>query len=157
MVNGRAIYQNQQSTWGTKCPVRSRTGTSWEPSPTDIGLIFQKFICKHKLRQYRTINGWRLCRTSACRFSVISHKNLLTYASMPAKFLCNLTKNLTAHLHDNNCAVLPYLYSYHNCWPNQLCQPNNPEKAPDLLFQTQRYCHHHRKGLYQPYKNSSEK
>ena len=40
-------------------------------------------------------------------FPVISHKNLLTYASMPASFLCNLTKNLTAHLHDNNCAVLP--------------------------------------------------
>ncbi|MGN0614340.1 MAG: hypothetical protein ACI4JB_10645 [Porcipelethomonas sp.] len=60
-----------------------------------------------RLRQHRTINGCRLCRTSACRFSVISHKNFLTYASMPAKFLCNLAKNLTSHLHDNNYAVLP--------------------------------------------------
>ena len=33
-----------------------------------------------ELRQHRTISGYRLCRTSACRFSVISHKNLLTYA-----------------------------------------------------------------------------
>ena len=59
------------------------------------------------LRQHRTISSYRFCRTSACRFSVISHKNLLTYASMPASFLCNLSKKLTAHLHDNNCAVLP--------------------------------------------------
>ncbi len=32
----------------------------------------------------------------------------LGYVSMPAKFLCNLTKNLTAHLTHNLCAVLPY-------------------------------------------------
>ena len=34
-------------------------------------------------------------------------KTSCPYGSMPASFLCNLTKNLTAHLHDNNCAVLP--------------------------------------------------
>jgi len=33
--------------------------------------------------------------------------NFLTYISMPAKFLHNLPKNLTAHLHHNLCAVLP--------------------------------------------------
>ncbi len=59
------------------------------------------------LRQHRTISSYRFCRTSACRFSVISHKNFLTYASMPANFLCNLPKNLTAHLYDNDYAVLP--------------------------------------------------
>ena len=38
----------------------------------------------------------RLSTHLACIFSVISHINFLTYDSMPAKFLCNLTKNLTA-------------------------------------------------------------
>ncbi|MCM1269289.1 MAG: hypothetical protein NC247_01500, partial [Ruminococcus flavefaciens] len=42
-------------------------------------------------------------------FSVISHKNFLPYDSMPASFLCNLTKNLTAHLPHNLCAVLPII------------------------------------------------
>jgi hypothetical protein len=31
----------------------------------------------------------------------------LTYASKPAPFLANLTKNLTSHLYNNFCAVLP--------------------------------------------------
>ncbi|MBP3243409.1 MAG: hypothetical protein J6L99_06095, partial [Ruminococcus sp.] len=45
--------------------------------------------------------------TSACIFSGILHTNFLTYVSMPAKFMHNLPKNLTAHLHHNLCAVLP--------------------------------------------------
>ena len=40
-------------------------------------------------------------------FSGILHTNSLTYVSMPAKFMHNLPKNLTAHLHHNLCAVLP--------------------------------------------------
>ena len=46
------------------------------------------------IRQHRTISGWRLCRTATCSFSAISRKKLLTYDSMPASFLRNLTKNL---------------------------------------------------------------
>ena len=40
----------------------------------------------------------RLDAHSACIFSAIRHKNSLTYDSMPAEFLCILTKNLTSHL-----------------------------------------------------------
>ena len=57
--------------------------------------------------QYRTINGYRLCRTLACIFSAILHKFRLTGAGLPALNLYNLTKNLTAQSHDNNYAVLP--------------------------------------------------
>ena len=49
------------------------------------------------------------CTESACIFSAILHINPLTYASMPAEFLHNLTKNLTAHLQHNLCTVLPFL------------------------------------------------
>ena len=59
------------------------------------------------LRQHRTKTAWKLCTSSACRFSVILHKISLTYASMPASILYNLTKNLTSHLTHNLCAVLP--------------------------------------------------
>ena len=59
------------------------------------------------LRQHRTTTGYRLCRTSACRFSVILLKTSLKYDSIPASVLSNLTKNLTTHLYDNGCAVLP--------------------------------------------------
>ncbi len=58
-------------------------------------------------RQHRTINGYRLCRTLACVFSVILHKFCLTGVSLPTLNLYNLTKNLTAQSHDNNYAVLP--------------------------------------------------
>ena len=37
----------------------------------------------------------------------LADKNPLTYDSMPAEFLCDLTKNLTTHLTHNLCAVLP--------------------------------------------------
>ena len=49
----------------------------------------------------------KACTQSACIFSVILHRNFLTGASLPAKFLYNLTKNLTAHLTHKLCAVLP--------------------------------------------------
>ena len=42
-------------------------------------------------------------------FSVISHKFSLQYDSIAALNLCNLPKNLTAHLPHNLCAVLPIL------------------------------------------------
>jgi len=58
-------------------------------------------------RQYRTINGYRLCRTLVCIFPVILHKFRLTGASLSALNLYNLTKNLTAQSHDNNYVVLP--------------------------------------------------
>ena len=60
------------------------------------------------LRQHRTITAWRLRVCLARPFSVIAHKNSLIYDSIPASFLCTLTKNLlrnTAHI---NCAVLPW-------------------------------------------------
>ena len=47
--------------------------------------------------QYRTINGYRLCRTLACIFSVILHKFCLTGVSLPALNLYNLTKNLLSN------------------------------------------------------------
>lgn len=62
---------------------------------------------KNGIRQYRTKPACRLCTQSACRFFGISHKNPLTYDSMPAEFLCNLPKNLTTHLTHKLCAVLP--------------------------------------------------
>ncbi|MGN0691174.1 MAG: hypothetical protein ACI4K7_02380, partial [Oscillospiraceae bacterium] len=44
-------------------------------------------------------------------FRHIAHKfsarRLMTGASLPAKFLYNLTKNLTAHLAHKLCAMLP--------------------------------------------------
>ena len=49
-------------------------------------------------RQHRTKPACRLCAASADDFSVISHRNSLQYASIPASFLCNLTKKLLAHL-----------------------------------------------------------
>ena len=49
----------------------------------------------------------RLCTESADIFSIILHRNSLTYDSMPAEFLYNLTKNLSAHLQHKLCAVLP--------------------------------------------------
>ena len=49
-------------------------------------------------RQHHTKPACRLCAASADEFSVISHRNSLQYASIPASFLCNLTKNLLAHL-----------------------------------------------------------
>jgi len=80
--------------------------------PFNMGILsyytdFTAFFKPDLLRQHRTKPAWRLCTPSACRFSVISHKNPLTYGSMPAEFLCNLTKNLTTHLTHNLCAVLP--------------------------------------------------
>ena len=59
------------------------------------------------IRHHRTINGLRLCRALACIFSVILHKFRLKGDSLPALNLYNLTKNLTARLHDNNYAVKP--------------------------------------------------
>ena len=59
------------------------------------------------LRQHRTKPACWLCAASADEFSVISHRSSLQYASIPASFLCNLTKNLLAHLPHILCAVLP--------------------------------------------------
>jgi len=39
----------------------------------------------------------------------------LTGDSLPAKFWYNLTKNLTAHLYDNPCAVLPKVAHHKLC------------------------------------------
>ena len=47
--------------------------------------------------------------------------NPLTYVSMPAEFLYNLTKNLTAHLQHNLCAVLPIEFLRNS---NAACQIN---------------------------------
>ena len=65
------------------------------------------YLSRSPLRQHRTKPACRLCAASADEFSVISHRNSLQYASIPASFLCNLTKNLLAHLPHILCAVLP--------------------------------------------------
>ena len=67
------------------------------------------YLSRSPLRQHRTKPACRLCAASADEFSVISHRNSLQYASIPASFLCNLTKNLLAHLPHILCAVLPLL------------------------------------------------
>ncbi|WP_028508892.1 NAD(P)H-dependent oxidoreductase [Ruminococcus sp. NK3A76] len=59
------------------------------------------------LGQHRTTNGGYLCTPSTCKFSVILPKFTLKYVSIPAANLANLTKNLTACLTYNGCAVLP--------------------------------------------------
>ena len=61
------------------------------------------------LRQYCTKSVWRLCTPSACKFSIIFHKNAREYIKYSLRFLFHLTKNLTTHLSHNLCAVLPYL------------------------------------------------
>ena len=68
--------------------------------PTGQGWLYQG--------RHRTKHAWRLCTASADEFSVISHKNSLKYDSIPASFLCNLMKNLLAHLLHNLCVVSPW-------------------------------------------------
>ncbi|ERJ89235.1 hypothetical protein RUMCAL_02990 [Ruminococcus callidus ATCC 27760] len=58
------------------------------------------------LWQYRTKSIWRLCTPSACKFSVIFHKNAREYIKYSLCFLLHLTENLTTHLSHNLCAVL---------------------------------------------------
>ena len=65
------------------------------------------FAATQQLRQYRTKSAWRLCTPSACKFSVIFHKNAREYIKYSLRFLFHLTKNLTTHLSHNLCAVLP--------------------------------------------------
>ena len=61
------------------------------------------------IRQYRTKSVWRLCTPSACKFFVIFHKNAREYIKYSLRFLFHLTKNLTTHLSNNLCAVLPLI------------------------------------------------
>ncbi|ERJ97176.1 hypothetical protein RUMCAL_00449 [Ruminococcus callidus ATCC 27760] len=62
------------------------------------------------LWQHRTKSVWRLCTPSACKFSLIFHKNAREYIKYSLRFLFHLTKNLTTHLSHNLCAVLPCIY-----------------------------------------------
>ena len=71
-----------------------------------IGTQYCKAVCSY-LRQYRTIRGSCLDGTSACIFSVIRHKNSSQRGDYAREFLFRLTKNLSAHLYHQNCAVLP--------------------------------------------------
>ena len=57
--------------------------------------------------QHRAKPALRLGGTSTCIFSAILHRNSLLGVSPAASFLYNLTKNLTAYLHHQLCAVLP--------------------------------------------------
>jgi hypothetical protein len=59
--------------------------------------------------RYRTKSVWRLCTPSACKFSVIFHKNAREYIQYSLRFLFHLTINLTTHLSHNLCAVLPLI------------------------------------------------
>ena len=80
-------------------------------------------------RQHRTKPACRLCAASADDFSVISHRNSLQYASIPASFLCNLTKKLLAHLPHNLCVVSPC-----NCK-----RPLHQKDSGVCVFQPHRY------------------
>ncbi len=71
-----------------------------------LNAILKYYKCEYYV-QHRTKRALRLCTSSACIFPVILHRNSLTYDSMSASFLYNLTKNLTAHLPHNLCAALP--------------------------------------------------
>ncbi len=53
-----------------------------------------------------------LCTRFACIFSVISHSFCLPIVRLAALNLCTLTKNLTAQLMHNLCAVLPYFCEF---------------------------------------------
>ena len=79
------------------------------------------------LRQYRTIRGSCLDGTSACIFSVIRHKNSSQRGDYAREFLFRLTKNLSAHLYHQNCAVLPYT--------NYLTLASTIEKKYDAMQQ----------------------
>ena len=74
-------------------------------------------------RQHRTKPTWLLCTESANIFSVILHRNPLTYDSMPAEYLYNLTKNLSQHLQHKLCAVLPIHFLTN--WGRTMCAPTN--------------------------------
>ena len=81
----------------------------FSPIPVGVGRFF---VCRHCAalrykRQYRTKSVWRLCTPSACKFTVIFHKNAREYIKYSLRFLFHLTKNLTTHLSHNLCAVLP--------------------------------------------------
>ena len=89
--------------------------------PTGQGWLYQG--------RHRTKHAWRLCTVSADEFSVISHKNSLKYDSIPASFLCNLTKNLLTHLLHNLCVVSPC-----NCK-----RPLYQEGGGVCVFQPHRY------------------
>ena len=73
------------------------------------------------LWQYRTKSVWRLCTPSACKFSVIFHKNAREYIQYSLRFLFHLTKNLTTHLSHNLCVVLPCVSIITICGKN-ICQ-----------------------------------
>ncbi|MBR3629295.1 MAG: hypothetical protein IKN55_02340 [Oscillospiraceae bacterium] len=66
------------------------------------------------------------------------HRNSLLGASPAASFLYNLTKNLTAHLHHQLCAVLPELYPF----AGSLYYATVPESAAGMTASGQ-----HQKGL----------
>ena len=59
------------------------------------------------LRQHRAIRGDRLDHATACIFSVTLHQKSLPKVYFACAFLVCLTKDLTAHLRNQNCAVLP--------------------------------------------------
>ena len=98
---------------------------------------FRQILTATALRQYRTKPACRLCAASADEFSVISHRNSLQYASIPASFLCNLTKNLLAHLLHDLCAVLPCLDTLLLCiiaYARWLCKQKQEPVYNRLLF-----------------------
>ena len=102
-------------------PTRAATSTAascgspWKPEITHtfrrsaVPSWKQDSIWWTKIRQYRTKSVWRLCTPSACKFSVIFHKNAREYIKYSLRFLFHLTKNLATHLSHNLCAVLPLL------------------------------------------------
>ena len=84
------------------------------------GIVLELFRIKEyniNIWQYRTKSVCRLCTPSACKFSVIFHKNAREYIKYSLRFLFHLTKNLTTHLPHNLCAVLPLKIQSGACLP----------------------------------------
>ena len=120
-VTGKLEMIEQAYRAGTPIISSMGAGNKMNPTAFEVADIYETSICplakvmRHelrkrgipKLRQYRTKSVWRLCTPSACKFSVIFHKNAREYIKYSLRFLFHLTKNLTTHLPHNLCAVLP--------------------------------------------------
>ena len=109
---GRNCARRCSVDYGTKRVLMWRA-TSWQGEPWLRVFLSKSFIHKSTgrmyvvLRQHRTIRGCRLNHATVCIFSVILHQNSLAKVHFACVFLVCLTKNLTAHLRNQNGAVLP--------------------------------------------------
>ena len=127
----------------------SKPNTAWTGDityiPTGQGWLYQG--------RHRAKHAWRLCTASADEFPVISHKNSLKYDSIPASFLCNLTKicwhiyrtilawcrpgNHKRSLHQKGCGVCilqPHRYGADPGGTSHGCKTGAPGAGADVSF-----------------------